>query len=380
MSQRFFCGIALAVLVFAAAANVTAQDETTTAAPNDGMLTIGSKAPTLDIEHWVSNGNGRFAPVKEFEPNKVYIVEFWATWCGPCVASMPHLSETQQKLAKEGVTIISVSDEDLETVNGFLDRPYVGEEGQDSTYRALTSHYCLTTDPDRSTHEAYMEAAQQNGIPTAFIVGKSGLIEWIGHPMSMDEPLEKVLNGTWDRDSYLAEFKAQQELEGKINQAFRFLQTGKTDEAIELLTEIANTTKDEGMKMQLEMLRFQLLLSVRPDEASKGYRALVEANRTNGMALNHLSWTVYEVVEQGETIPDDLKDAAFQAAKWAAEAEPNDGSILDTLAHWLYVYGDLDQAIEVQTKALKNPGPAAEEIEAFLNKLKEEKAKKDKGE
>ena len=51
-----------------------------------------------------------------------------------------------------------------------------------------------------------MRAAGQSGIPTAFIVGKTGQVEWIGHPMTMDEPLAQVVAGDWDRAAAKAEF------------------------------------------------------------------------------------------------------------------------------------------------------------------------------
>ncbi len=74
-------------------------------------LGIGSRAPELDIEHWIQDGNGFFKPVTTFEQGKVYVVEFWATWCGPCIQSMPHLAELQNKYRGQNVQIVSVSDE-----------------------------------------------------------------------------------------------------------------------------------------------------------------------------------------------------------------------------------------------------------------------------
>ena len=72
---------------------------------------LDREAPALDIEHWIQDGNGFFKPVKKFEAGKVYVIEFWATWCGPCIASMPHLAELQNKYRGRDVQVISVSDE-----------------------------------------------------------------------------------------------------------------------------------------------------------------------------------------------------------------------------------------------------------------------------
>ena len=92
---------------------------------------------------------------------------------------------------------ISVSDEPLDTIEQFLEL-----KRDETTFKELTSDYWLTTDPDGSVKQDYMRAAGQSGIPTAFIVGKTGEVEWIGHPMRIDEPVAQILDGTWDREAY----------------------------------------------------------------------------------------------------------------------------------------------------------------------------------
>ena len=91
--------------------------------------------------------------------------------------------------------------------------------------------------------KSWMEAAGQNGIPTAFIVNKEGKIAWIGHPMEMEKPLEKIIAGTWDlktaaEENPQGEGEAQAELQklaGKLQSA---QQSGDPKKILEAIDEI----------------------------------------------------------------------------------------------------------------------------------------------
>lgn len=387
-------------------------------------LTIGSVAPALDIEHWVSDGNGQFPPVTEFEDGRIYIVEFWATWCGPCISSMPHIVELQNKHAKDGVQVVSISDEDMETVNRFLERKYTPrdkaaeDEDQPATYGELTSAYCLTSDPDGSSETDYMRAASQNGIPCCFLVGKTGHVEWIGHPMSVDSVLESVIADKWDRESFASEFAASQKMDLAMSQASRLMRSGKFDEAVTLFSDLkdgASTETTEQLDGFIDQIRqFQIQSMVadgKVDEALKmideklaaadedGKVALNQQKCSALMAagmqkeaavvleelvpkleasqLNQVAWSVYEsAAEEDSEVPKELVQAALAAAKKAVKDEPNNGAILDTLAHLFYVKGDLERAIKIQTRAVRHQDPPMDDITDFLKQLKKEAAEK----
>lgn len=375
------CGTLALLFSLVAISAAVAQEKDPDGPPVVDKLTIGSKAPKLDIEHWVQDGNGKLGPVEKFEDGKVYVVEFWATWCGPCIASMPHISELQQKYRDKGVTVVSISDEDLETVTNFLKREVPNEEGK--TYADVTQYYCLTTDPDRSSHDAYMKAAGQNGIPTAFIVGKDGIIEWIGHPMTMDEPLEKVVEGNWDREAAIADLKVQAEMESAMAKIGGLVQGGQFEEARKLVQGMLEKSDSETLKANLTNIMMAIdfnelnmsVLSGKEGSVSL-MNKIAENFKEEPQALNQIAWLVVQVSDSGREVSDELVSAAMKAIDVAIEQQPNDASILDTKSHLLAMQGVLDQAIEVQKKAIENaPEEIIEDLKAFLKELE---AKKDK--
>jgi len=139
-------------------------------APQALALDVGEKAPKLDIGSWVQGD-----PVKIGEDeDKYYLVEFWATWCPPCRASVPHLNDLQLQFRDAGLVVVGVTSEDSRNTENDVKR-FVRGQGSKMTY-----HVAMDAG---STSRAYMGGVGQNGIPYAFLVDQVGNLVWHGSPM-----------------------------------------------------------------------------------------------------------------------------------------------------------------------------------------------------
>jgi thiol-disulfide isomerase/thioredoxin len=376
-----FCGVAvISVLWFPAGQDqVLALESEPKQAEEAELLSIGSAAPELDVEHWVQNGNGFFKPVTKFEPGKVYVVEFWATWCGPCISSMPHLAELQNKLRGENVQIVSISDETLEEVTEFLKRKTTNAAGEETTFAEITAPYCLTTDPDRSAHEGYMAAAKQSGIPTAFIVGKDGKVEWIGHPMEMDEPLNQVIADSWNRNEFAELFVAKQSFTQTVQRLSQLAQRGRFPEAIEMIDgELAKKLPPE-IAAQLSNFRLQIKMmgGMIDEDVVASFNERLKSAQGDAVGVARIAYSLLQAGQNPAAKEQPgLKSLMVSAIEsLSKEVETADAEIqplvLDTIAHLYESTGDLDAAIKAQEAGIERANPATKErLSAYLEQLK----------
>ena len=151
--------------------------------PEGPALKLGDPAPALKASKWL---NG---PPVAVEPGKVYVIDFWATWCRPCIQAMPHLAGLQREHRAEGLVVVPVTTiEDLNTAKQIEE--FVAKRGP-----KLGVPFAVCETPE--AHEAFMKAAGRNGIPCSFVIDKQGRVAFIGHPMELADVLPKVIAGTW---------------------------------------------------------------------------------------------------------------------------------------------------------------------------------------
>jgi len=299
----------------------------------------GSLAPPIVIAKWVKG-----EPVESFSSGKVYVVEFWATWCGPCLRSMPHMASLQKEYGDK-VTFIGVSDEDEQTVESFMKR----ESQEGGTWSEVLT-YTIALDDEAQTNAAYMKAANQGGIPCAFVVGKTGNVEWIGHPMSMDEPLEQIVSGSWDSAGARKQFILETETERILNEYMPRLagaaNSGDFATAVVVCDEILE--KQPG-NARINQIRMSMLIQGNMiKELNETAARQVDENFDNSFVLNQVAWILADGVQGDER---DL-NLALKAAMRASElSKHEDASVLDTLARVFYEQGNLPEAIEWQKKA-----------------------------
>lgn len=293
-------------------------------------LDVGEKAPSLAKVTWMKG--------EPAEPGKVVtVVEFWATWCGPCKTSIPHLTELQKKYGDK-VTIIGISNEDAATV-----KPFVTNMGAKMDYRVGIA--------DVATYGSYMEGI--DGIPHAFVVDTSGTVVWSGHPGSMEATLGQVIAGTFDAKKAATIGKAEGELQ-------RLLQGRQPDitKALAKIGEILaiDPVNAQAISVRLAIGKYQEDPQLIRETLTNLPLKDVPAELANSLAYSRAT---------DEELANRNVDVALTLADHALKLEPDNASFMDTKARLLACIGLMDQAIALQQQAV-NKAPDQAGLKATL--------------
>jgi len=130
---------------------------------------IGKPMPKLDLSGWV---NGQLG--SEEMKGKIIIIDFWATWCRPCIAAIPHNIEMAKKYADKGVLILGVC-------GGGR-----GEEKMGDVVKAKGVTY-----PNARPTPATEKAWRVFGYPTYAVVDRNGTLRVLGINLN---DVEKVVD------------------------------------------------------------------------------------------------------------------------------------------------------------------------------------------
>jgi thiol-disulfide isomerase/thioredoxin len=141
--------LTVSVVILIAIAAVTCQ-------AND---LVGSKAPQINIRQWLTDN----PPDLKNLTGKVRVIDFWATWCGQCVAQIPHFVQLCDKYKSMGVEFIALA-QDRTSANV---RRMINEKG-------INYHVAI----DNGSADNF----DVGGYPTVVVIDRTGKIIWMGFP------------------------------------------------------------------------------------------------------------------------------------------------------------------------------------------------------
>lgn len=229
-----------------------------------------------------------------WEPGKLYVLECWATWCGPCVAAIPHVDELYDKYQEKGLRVIGVNvwEDGKDKVEAF-----VKKKGDGMSYPVAYTGKGGVFETD------WLKPAGVRGIPHAFVV-KDGKVLLTTHPMQLSEALiEGLLAGGEEEKKALEglqQAQRKQEESGKALQAFR--QASMKKDAAAMETALADLKKLDPESRSLPVLELELLIAKGDWSVAESALGKLAGDPMFGMVITSTAQKINQMPEVPETL------------------------------------------------------------------------------
>jgi len=199
------------------------------AAPAFCSVKTGDPAPAIALEAIIPDQPPSHASLKALE-GKAVVLEFWATWCGPCVEAIPHFNQLVKRFEGRPIQFISVTSEDSAVVKRFLNaRPIAGWIGLDPANK-LFKEYGL------------------EALPSTVLIDSHGMIAGMTQPATLTEKnLEDLLAGK------------EPEMAPAVGSVMKSLQSGLEAGSTPMLDIIVRRSSGTTQGMQMSVGKHQWL-------------------------------------------------------------------------------------------------------------------------
>jgi thiol-disulfide isomerase/thioredoxin len=302
-------------------------------------LMVGDQAPMLAGAKWLRGG-----PVDEWQAGHVYLLDFWATWCAPCLQMMPSHQALEDRYGQERFHVVGLA--------------IWSDDGPMTPARALEKHpslrYAVVEDKEGRFADLFMGGTGTRGLPTFMLIDRKGRLAWVGEPgAEFEEVLAENLGGSFDLQAARKQDQVRREGQALFARIDELRGEDRPREAAELVDKVV--ALDERRNGWAWAMKYEILADDCDDPAA----AMKTAERFLGSDPGRNPFFNYAFalrITRGNT-PDRLDqrelDLGVHLARRAVDlaAEPNP-DYLANLARVHFLRGEFKEATQWQKRAI----------------------------